>query len=188
MQPTVINYTIFTKEKNMDITVLILQIVTILVSISSLTFNLLSTVRENSKKNYIKVVTEQRLKNKSIVRENIKNLLAYSNCHTISLITEDTVKKSADSAAAIESVLKSSYPEDNNVLQAVNDLVAQLAKQINSKNNEQSIATAREKLLDEFSIYDLADWRFIKQQANGTKTDSKEFDKIYSETREQYNK
>lgn len=172
----------------MDITVLILQVVTIVVSIVSLTLNLLSTARENSKKNYIQVVTEQRLKNKSIIRENIKNLLAYSNAHTLNSLTNETVKKCAESAAGIETVLKDTYPEDKRVLAAVNNLVCEMTKQVESGENEHAIANAREEVLREFSIYDLADWKFIKQQANGKKTDSEEFDKIYKNTREQYNK
>ena len=170
----------------MDITVLILQIVTILVSISSLTFSLLSTVRENNKKNYIKVVTEERIKNKSIVRENIKNLLAISNVHTIDYFSVETVKKSAESAAAIETVLKNVYTEDNNVLMAVNNLVDEIAKQVDKGNNTQAVIAAREKVLREFSIYDLADWRFIKQQSTGKKVDSDDFNEIYKETLEQY--
>ena len=172
----------------MDITVLILQIVTILVSISSLIFNLLSNARENNKKNYIQVVTEQRLKNKSIVRENIKNMLAYSNPHTLNFVNSETVKKIAESSAAIETVLKGLYPEDNMVLTSANNLVSEIAKQVSDGNNEQGVITAREKLLYEFSVYDLADWRFIKQQSSGKKSDSAEFDKIYRKTRDLYNK
>ena len=172
----------------MDITVLILQIVTISVSVVSLTLNLLSTMRENNKKNYLKVVTEQRIKNKTIVRENIKNLLAYSNAHSLNVLTDETIKKSAESAAGIETVLKDVYPEDKRVLSAVNNLVCEMAKHVDSGENEQAIANAREEVLREFSIYDLADWKFIKLQANGKKTDSEEFDKIYGDIREQYSK
>ena len=172
----------------MDLTVLILQIVTILVSISSLTFNLLSTVRENSKKNYIKVVTEERLKNKAIVRDNVKTLLALSNASTMADITATTLEKCAESAAAIETVLKSNYDEDNNVLTAVNTLVATMANCIGDKSSNEELASARENLLREFSIYDLADWRFIKQQSTGKKSDSDDFNAIYAEIRENYGK
>ena len=177
-----------TEEEIMDITVLILQIVTIVVSVCTLAFNLLSTSRENSKKNYIKVVTEQRLKNKSIIRDNIKNLLAYSNAHTLDSLTDETVKKCAESAAAIETVLKDVYPEDNEVLKAVNNLVSEIAKQLATGNNAQAVACARQKVLREFSVYDLADWRFIKQQSTGRKTDTDDFDKIYKDTLKKFNK
>ena len=168
--------------------VLILQIVTIIVSVSTLVFNLVSTRLENSKKNYIKVVTEQRLKNKSIVRENVTNLLAYSNIQTLCFLNEESLKKSVLSAAAIETVLKDVYPEDNCVLIASNNLIAEMAKQINVGNNEQAVSSAREKLLYEFSVYDLADWRFIKKQANGKKFDGNDFDEIYLNTRKEYKK
>lgn len=170
----------------MDTTVLILQIVTIFVSVSSLVFNLVSATLENSKKNYIKVVTEQRLKNKSIVRESVKNLLAFSNIQTLCLLNEETLKKSVESAAAIETVLKDVYPEDNCVLLATNNLIVEMAKQIDVGNNAQAVSIAREKLLYEFSVYDLADWRFIKKQANGKKIDGNDFDEIYRNTREKY--
>lgn len=172
----------------MDTTVLILQIVTIFVSVSSLVFNLVSATLENRKKNYIKVVTEQRLKNKAIVRESVKNLLAFSNIQTLCLLNEETLKKSVESTAAIETVLKDVYPEDSCVLLATNNLIAEMAKQIDVSNNEQAVSIAREKLLYEFSIYDLADWRFIKKQANGKKIDGNDFDEIYHNTREEYKK
>lgn len=172
----------------MDTTVLILQIVTIFVSVSSLVFNLVSATLENRKKNYIKVVTEQRLKNKATVRESVKNLLAFSNIQTLCLMNEETLKKSVESAAAIETVLKDVYPEDSCVLLATNNLIAEMAKQIDVGNNEQAVSIAREKLLYEFSVYDLADWRFIKKQANGKKIDGNDFDTIYRNTREEYKK
>ncbi|MCH5142437.1 MAG: hypothetical protein J1G07_01815 [Clostridiales bacterium] len=172
----------------MDTTVLILQIVTILVSVSSLVFNLLSARLENNKKNYIKVVTEQRLKNKSIVRESVKILLAYSNIQTLNLLNEEILSKSVESAAAIETVLKDIYPEDNRVLIATNNLIDEMAKQINAGNNEQAVLIAREKLQYEFSVYDLADWRFIKKQSNGKKIDGNDFDEIYRNTRNEYKK
>lgn len=172
----------------MDATVLILQIVTIIVSVSSLAFNLICTRLENSKKNYIKVVTEQRLKNKAIVRESVKNLIAYSNTQTLHLLNEDTLTKGVESAAAIETVLKDVYPEDSCVLIAANELIVEMAKQLKDGNNEQSVSDAREKLLYEFSVYDLADWRFIKRQANGNKIDGVDFDEIYRNTRKECKK
>ena len=172
----------------MDTTVLVLQIVTILVSVSSLAFNLITTKSENNKKNYLKVVTEQRLKNKAIVRESVTNLLAYSNTQTLCFLNKDTLTKSVESAAAIETVLKDMYPEDSCVLVAANNLVAEMAKQISSGNNEQAVSVSREKLLYEFSVYDLSDWRFIKKQATGKKIDANEFDEIYRNTRKDYKK
>ena len=172
----------------MDTTVLILQIVTIFVSVSSLVFNLVSATLENRKKNYIKVVTEQRLKNKSIVRESVTALLANSNIQTLTLLNNETLKKSIESAAAIETVLKDVYPEDSCVLIAANELIVEMAKQLKDGNNEQSVSDAREKLLYEFSVYDLADWRFIKRQANGNKIDGVDFDEIYRNTRKECKK
>ena len=172
----------------MDTTVLILQIVTILVSVGSLAFNLISNSLENSKNNYIKVATEQRIKNKSIVRDSVANLLAYSNLQTLRFINEDTLKKSAASIATIEAVLKDVYSEDRRVLNAANNLIVEMAKQVNDGNNEEALSIARNNLLYEFSVYDLADWTFIKKQATGKKTDSSEFDEIYRNIRNEYKK
>lgn len=170
----------------MDLVVLILQIVTILVSVGSLLFNLLTTVKENRKKNYIKVVTEQRLKNKAIIRDNVKTLLEWSNEYAIDLFDEVALKQCLQSVSALETVLKSVYPEDCNLLNSANELLKSLSQSYLKCGSGDSVALARQNLLKEYSIYDLADWKFIKNQSYGTKIDSDEFDKLYKAVRTEF--
>ncbi|MCH5165015.1 MAG: hypothetical protein J1G01_01270 [Clostridiales bacterium] len=170
----------------MDLSVLILQVVTILISVSSLVFNLIITTRENNKKQYVKVVTAQRLSNKEIIRDNVRILLSNSNAYALRLFDEQTLKQCVTSAAAIETVLKTIYNEDNAVLVAVNELIKELAAYLDSENNAESVQSARQNLFNEYSVYDLSDWRFIKKQAHGNSYDSADFIQIYDATRKEY--
>ena len=112
----------------MDISVLVLQIVTIMVSISSLIVSFVSSLMENKKKNYIKVVTEQRLKNKELVRKNISDLLCDSHPCVLSQFNELTLKNCCEHASEVESVLKRFYKEDTAVLETIDRLLACLQK------------------------------------------------------------
>ena len=170
----------------MDISVLILQVITILISVSSLIFNLVVTTRENNKKQYVKVVTNQRLNNKSIIRDNVKVLLSNSNTFALALLDEQALKQCIASVAAVETVLKPVYKEDNALLGAMNELIKELHVHLDNKNNEECVQAARQNLFNEYSVYDLADWRFIKKQAHGNHYDSDDFEKIYVATRKEF--
>ncbi len=169
----------------MELSVLILQIITILISVSSLVLNLIITTHKNNKQQYVKVVTAQRLNNKEIVRDNVKVLISSSNACALKMLDDQILKQCIMSEAAIETVLKSFYKEDNSLLSAVQELVKALSEYLNGNGNSDSIESARQKLSNEFSIYDLSDWRFIKKQAHGNSYDSADFDKIYEATRKE---
>ncbi len=170
----------------MELSVLILQIITILISVSSLVLNLMITTHENNKQQYVKVVTAQRLNNKEIVRDNVKVLISSSNACARKLLDDQVLKQCITSEAAIETVLKSIYQEDNAVLSAAHKLVKALSEYLNGNGSSDSIESARHNLLNEFSVYDLSDWRFIKKQAHGNSYGSTEFDKIYESTRKEF--
>ena len=170
----------------MDLSVLILQIATILISASSLIFNLVVTTRENNKKQYIKVVTNQRLNNKAIVRDNIKILLSHSNTCALAMFDEQALKQCILCGAAVETVLKPVYKEDNAVLDAMNMLIKELRIYLDKEDNVERVQSLRENLYREYSVYDLADWRFIKKQAHGNNYDSVDFEKIYNSTRKEF--
>ena len=164
----------------MQTATLILQIITIVISISSIVTTFVLTTRENKKKHYLEIVTQQRLKNKTIVQNNAVTLLTYSNENTIDLLNEERIVKCAEAVSAISAVLKKSYKEDLSVINSAEELL----KAIKTKQKEEILAK-REIFYKSYSTYDLADWRFIKSQASGLKKDSKEFNDIYEETNNQ---
>lgn len=167
----------------MDISVLVLQIVTILVSITSLLISFISTFVENKKKNYIKVVTEQRLKNKETVRKSVSDLLCASHPCILSQFDESSLKNCCAYASEIESVLKRFYKEDAAVLNAVDLLLASLQQWSQKAIPQDKVERARKTLLYEYSVYDYSDWQFIKSQSNGKQFGSNDFDTIYAQSK-----
>lgn len=168
----------------MDISVLVLQIVTILVSVTSLVVSFVSTLVENNKKNYIKVVTEQRLKNKESLRKGVSEILCLSHPCVLSAFDEESMKKCCACASEIESVLKRFYKEDATVLNAVDGLLDSLRQRLNGANSIDAVTEKRKQLLYGYSVYDFSDWQFIKSQANGKRFESGDFDTIYAQTKE----
>lgn len=169
----------------MDISVIVLQVVTILVSITSLVVNFISTMQENKKKNYIKIVTEQRLKNKTIVRDNVATLLSYAGEYYFSNFDKEYFRDCCKCASNIETVLKRFYKEDIALLNSVENLL-QAFKVLLETGDSTNVESERKNLLYEFSLYDLADWQFIKVQSSGSTYDSDDFDDIYSKLKNKY--
>ena len=96
----------------MDTATLILQIFTILISITSMVIAVSSEFRENRKKNYIGIVTKQRIINKDCIRNYSQILL--QNTH-IAILPHATVKNLEDCIGAvsgIEVVFKNIYSQE----------------------------------------------------------------------------
>ncbi len=170
----------------MDIVVLVLQVVTILVSITSLIIGFVSTLVENKKKNYIKIVTEQRLKNKEVVRKSVSNLLCISHPCILSQFDEDSLKNCCVYASEVESVFKRFYEEDATVLKAIDNLLDSLRQWLCKSISAEEIERARKELLYEYSVYDFSDWQFIKSQSTGKRYESNDFDKIYAQSKKDF--
>ena len=170
----------------MDIGVLVLQIVTILVSITSLVVGFVSSFVENKKTHYIKVVTDQRLKNKELVRKSISALLCESHPCILSQFNETSLKSCCAYAADIESVLKRFYKEDVTVLKTVDRLLDSLRNRLLKSISAEEVEQARKALLYEYSVYDFSDWQFIKSQSSGKQRGSDDFDMIYAQTKKDF--
>ena len=170
----------------MDIGVLVLQVVTILVSITSLVVSVISGLVENKKKHYIKVVTEQRLKNKELVRKSISDLLCDSHPCVLSQFNEVSLKNCCIHASEVESVLKRFYKEDLAVLKTVDQLLDSLQQWLQKAISSEEVEKARKALLYEYSIYDFSDWQFIKSQSSGKEYGSSDFDMIYAKSKKDF--
>lgn len=170
----------------MELGVLLLQILTILVSVASLIISFVSSLQENKKKNYIKVVTEQRLKNKEIVRDNVSKLLSASHYCNLMNLDYNSLKSCCQNASNVETVLKRFYNEDLSLLKAIDELLLSLQKWLEKDTSLSKVEEVRTRLLYEFSVYDYSDWNFIKTQYAGNHLDSEVFDEIYSKTKQSY--
>ncbi len=173
----------------MDTATLILQIFTILISITSMVIAVSSEFRENRKKNYIGIVTKQRIINKDCIRNYSQILL--QNTH-IAILPHATVKNLEDCIGAvsgIEVVFKNIYSQEKTFIDKANSLVGALSDYLNDKTDItlQNLLQNRNEFYKIYSIYDLSDWRFIKAQSIGKEIDSEDFDRIYENTEKTFN-
>ena len=171
----------------MNLATLILQIVTITISVTSIVVNILLTRKENMKKHYLEIVTKQRIANKEAVRNAGTILLQMSNEAVLPYLDEHKLFDCSKANATISSVLKVLYKEDKEVLDASNSLLMSLRQYLElNKKDSSEVLKNRELFLKCLSIYDLADWRFIKSQSSGNTKNSQDFDKIYEDVKKNY--
>ena len=167
-------------------TVIILQVLTVCISLSSLVLGIWNSIRENKKNRYIEIVTKQRLDNKSKVSASAKILLQYANAETKEYIDNEYIKQCALALSEIKAILKTCYPEDRAVLQSGEKLLCAYVSYLRGETDFATIAKAGELFHQKYSVYDLADWRFIKNQAEGKKFDSADFDVLYKDTEKEF--
>lgn len=164
--------------------VLILQIVTIVVSVMSIGINSFIIIFQSRKKNYLDFVTRQRQSNMLQLRETAAVVLSLAAPESV-----ETFRKSGDasfvpkllkSAFDIELLLKRCYKPEAELLEEQKKLVDGAIAFFGGAENLYAGAMAKYKYL--VSVYDHADWRFLKKQVSGKAIDSDEYFRIYKKT------
>lgn len=160
----------------MDISLLILQLCTLLVAVltSVLTFRL------GKGTNKIHTVFKQRAANKEKVQRAAAVLLKYSMKDILPLIGKEEVFAAAEAAGVISSVLKWRYNIADHIISLSEKLVSDLAQYVNNgKVDDSTVLATRLAFFDAYSRYDMAEWRFLKDQANGETRGSDDYQRVY---------
>ena len=166
--------------------VIILQVITVAISLTSLVLGVWNTIRENKKNRYVEIVTKQRLDNKSKVSSGAKVLLQYVSEETKDFVDNDYIKLCSAALSEIKAVLKPCYPEDLDVIQSGERLLRAYVSFVQNEGDFSEIENAGLLFYQKYSVYDLADWRFIKKQAKGDESDSDDFDTLYRATEKEF--
>lgn len=172
----------------MDI-VIILQIITITVSVVSMILGVVNVISENNKNRYLEIVTNNRVENKKKVQGAAKIILTATQEVLLSEADLSTLKEAAGALSEMTVVLKDIYPQENKLLKIGDRLLADYKMFVENKNSVEyrnRVLQSREDFYTEFSIYDLADWQFIKNQFSGKKANAQDFDNIYEEIQGKY--
>lgn len=172
----------------MEPVVIVLQVLTIAISVVSMILTVVNTVRENGKKNYIKVVTAQRLENKRCVRDSAQTLLELTHEAALEHADSNTVQECISSLTKIMVILKEVYAQEHEMIGCGEKLISSLKAYIEKTGTKDDVAAARARFYELFSIYDFADWEFIKLQSRGKHRDSRDFDIVYGEIKQMYSK
>lgn len=167
-------------------TIIILQIVTIVISVISIFINYSLTVRENSKNNFLNYTTNHRLSTLLTVREKVATIINLTTPITIIKIKEENekgyIKELLQNLCEFEMILKKIYTEEEELLSMANQLCHLAIKFYDEDDklliNQIELISNKFKYL--FSIYDTADWEFIKAQTRGKFFDNEEFLDFYN--------
>ena len=174
----------------MDI-VIILQIITIAISVISMVLGIVNVISENNKARYLEIVTTNRIANKKKVQDAASRILTVTQEALLSESNMAAVKEAAGALSEMSVVLKDVYPQENKLLELGRKLVSDYKAFVDHKNDaeyQNKVLQSRQEFYIAFSIYDLADWRFIKNQFSGKKASAKDFDDIYEDTQREYEK
>lgn len=165
----------------MDI-IIILQIITIVVSIIALLINSYITVETNKANQISEVVAKQRI----TFLEKIRSSYAKINtiCNPIILKNSNKnkiVKEIIFEISSLSILFRKNFDIDKRLVDKL-DAIQEASFQYIEVQNDVNSATLLE-LLKEFSgmvtLYDLAYWQYIINQANGRNYDGESFDDIY---------
>lgn len=177
----------------MDI-MIILQIITIAISVLSMGLALITTLRENSKNNFLKYTTQQRLKDMCDVRRIIANIITLSSPLSIREVIagkeKSYIRTLIQASSELEMIFKSIYEEEQEIILLVGQLVAKaiLFYKSNDVNVGKEIENDIIELKNLFSIYDTANWEFIKAQTKGKFSDNNEFLILYDKYMKAFSK
>ncbi len=171
----------------MEMTItIILQLVTIAASLFSIIITVVVSKLENQKTHYLEIVTKQRMKNKEEVQRAAQTIIKNSHPQMLDSITDEQIKECIDAEAIIATIFKSIYEKEAELIDCINDLIAELKKHKTTKENFENVVSARDLFILKFSIYDQADWIFIKNQARGENKEFKDYDSIYLKVNEEF--
>lgn len=166
----------------MDI-VIILQIITMGISLFTLIFNAVITINENRKKNYLDLTTAYRIQVLTKTRELMSNIVTLANpmvCRN-AVGNKEYIKEIVKVKADLDIILKDTNEEELESKNLVGDIVRDVYIFFNDPNleKEEMINCKLRRLLYLYSIYDSADWKFIKMQSTGKIFDNKEWLEFY---------
>lgn len=173
--------------------VVILQILTVIISISSIIVNVKLTKSENSIKHFLHYTTKFRINNLLNVRMKMVSLLNCSNPVIIESYSADELKgflkEIYDSSTEIELIFKKIYSEEQEMMTLIRRLVDLSVRYFTDRDNaslKQSIYGVREELMYLYSIYETSDWEFIKKQTYGRTMDNEEFIETYNKYKQEF--
>ncbi len=172
----------YSEAAKMDI-VIILQIITIGISLITLVSNAVITINENRKKNYLDLTTSYRIEVLTKTRELMSNIVTLANpmvCRNAAGNNE-YIKELVKIKTDLDIILKDINEEELELKKLVGDIVGDVYNYLNNPDleKEEYINHKLEKLLYLYSIYDSADWKFIKMQSTGKIFDNKEWLEFY---------
>lgn len=164
--------------------IIILQIITVVISIVTLISNIVITTIENKKKHYLNWTTSYRLKTMEKTQELISDIVVFSTPNVLKCVTDKSIhiEKLIKSKTDLDLLFKKWNREEveigqliDNIIYSVLEYLEEFDPQIEEELNEKL-----KKLLWLFSIYDSTDWKFIKlQSATGKIYDNKKWLEIY---------
>ncbi len=172
---------------------IILQIVTIALSLITLVSSYLIKVIETKKDNRSEVFSTKLVSNLHILRDNMNVILTICNPSTLKEAKESSRKglyvvkyPTAEMAACIgkiKSIFFPFYPQENNFIASLESLYHVMVKYNNESTpeNEEILKSQLRHVYLEFAIYDQAMWESVIKQMTSSDFSSFTFDQYYEE-------
>ncbi len=170
---------------------LILQIITLAVSCLTLLINAYLSLSSRKKEQYIQVATEQFIKIFMSTRESVSRLLSLCCAESIDYAKKQNALNFYSDLTVeycrLEIAFKKIYTEENELKIMLDSLRFNAFEYYNNSNetNRTKLNESWSACINAFSIYDEADWRFIRTQSSGKEVD---FVPIYLKTKQEFEK
>lgn len=176
-------------------TILLLQVITVAITLLSLVVTVVTNHVLNNKNNIISTITMQRIKNLDQIHGGMHDLLALLRPAVIDDYRDSYKKadspsppfyreKLAYSINQLKSVMPPFYPQEKEVIALMEDAI-ELAYAYYEQPTEalaSGINAMRKELYKKISIYNWALYEFIQNQATGKRYSAEAYDKYYEKT------
>lgn len=152
----------------MDVTTIILQVITIAISAMTLILSTVINERNRKKKNFIDIITRERLDNLEFLRKNDAELLALSFPDLLFGLTDsDDINehkyKMAQCVENLKTILCTIYREENELIVVASQLLEVASEILNNKdgNKRDDLCELRSDFSKKTDIFNHAYWFFI---------------------------
>lgn len=174
-------------------TVYILQIITIGITLISLVANICVTIFENRKTNYVEIITSSRLEFMKNNRTEAASFIVLCRKFALGMRSDHSydIDKIDDLYMSFEKIklfLKPCYSIDSRIIKSGEKIVSSIEDAVLKKEIDINVFLSEINVFEKlFSVYDAADWKFVKEQFNGKNGKSMHFDEICDEFERKFN-
>lgn len=163
---------------------IVLQVLTILISIGSIVVASIISVRSIRNQNYIEIIARQRLEDYNNIRKYLAEFITILSIIPSS-INEDYLEKFENAYNTLLCHFKPQYDEDKSILKIMADIRNEIyslyknASSINALafNPQDECSNLRQKVI----AYNAANWECVKEEAGKTRMSHDNFKNFYKE-------
>lgn len=174
----------------------VVALITGSLSLIGIIIGLVYNYRENRTNRYVEIITKQTLENFMFVRENSEIIMTYTRPEIIDAVRGISIHeykiKLMKAEVNIEHHFKYVFPNEQKMIEVLRNLIKCAFEYYDNPSEKlnQKLRALGNNFYEKITVYDYADWLYIKSQAKSKAVNKqfKDFDEIYKLQQENFKK